>query len=145
MSTWVYGAKSRRYINATNEAITNFRINGNNGFAVECVRCEGLLEDHQYARNNTPLEEDGFLTHHETWNIKHEMGFLIKHVYTGEGEGWYSIMKEYCLNSNMSPGQSPCQFVLFLCFPISSYLRLLLESKDNWCYCINYFHFIRYT
>ena len=45
-------------INASENAINNFKINRSNKFAEECVRWERLFEDYQFARNNKPLEEE---------------------------------------------------------------------------------------
>ena len=55
-------------INASENAINNFKINRSNKFAEECVRWERLFEDYQFARNGKPLEEE----------IK--LGFLMKHI-----------------------------------------------------------------
>ena len=76
-------------INATNDAITNFKINRSNKFVVECVRWERLFEDYQHARNNTPLEED------------RKLGFLMKHVYTDPRTPWHATMN-FCNLNNMT-------------------------------------------
>jgi hypothetical protein len=76
-------------INATSDAITNFKINRSNKFAVECVRWERLFEDYQHARNDIPLEED------------RKMGFLMKHVYSDPRTPWHSTMN-HCNLSKMT-------------------------------------------
>ena len=67
-------------INASENAINNFKINRSNKFAKECVRWERLFEDYQFARINKPLEEE------------RKLGFLMKHIYDNPRTPWHSTM-----------------------------------------------------
>ncbi len=80
-------------INASENAINNFRINRSNKFAEECVRWERLFEDYQFARNNKPLEEE------------RKLGFLMKHVYDDPRTPWHSTMN-HCNLTNMTYDQT---------------------------------------
>ena len=80
-------------INASENAINNFKINRSNKFAEECVRWERLFEDYQFARNNKPLEEES------------KLGLLMRNRYDDPRTPWHSTMN-HCNLSNMSYDQT---------------------------------------
>ena len=80
-------------INASENAINNFKINRSNKFAEECLRWEMLFEDYQFARNNKPLEEE------------RKLGFLMRHIYDDPRTPWHSTMN-HCNLTNMTYDQT---------------------------------------
>ena len=80
-------------INASENAMNNFRINRSNKFAEECVRWERPFEDYQFARNNKPLEEE------------RKLAFLMKHAYDDPRTPLHSTMN-HCNLTNMTYDQT---------------------------------------
>ena len=79
-------------INASENAINNFKINRSNKFAEECVRWERSFEDYQFARNDKPLEEERKLV------------FLMRHIYDDPRTPWHSTVN-HCNLTNMTYDQ----------------------------------------